>query len=284
MSKIESAVSGRSCTLLVETQQQPGAAASPAGHKSKELAVSREESFPNESTREVLVLLPAHDEESSIGGVLEELRRLAPTFDRLVINDGSTDATSAVVERLGERELRLPFNLGYGGALQVGLRYALASGYEIVVFLDADGQHRPKDVPRLVAALQMGRADVVIGSRYVSGGSYDGALGRRIGQRLFSFFSSTVTARRIWDTTSGLKAMKRCAYGPLTTGTFLDFHVEALVKWSLLGLSVEEIPVVVRRREHGSSMHGWGSALGYPLKTLLLTLVAATDVWIGEDR
>ena len=110
-------------------------------------AFSGEEVHRTESTRGVLVLLPAHDEESSIGGVLDELCHVAPTFDRLVINDGSTDATSAVVERLGERELRLPVNLGYGGALQVGLRYALAAGYEIVVFLDADGQHRPRTCP-----------------------------------------------------------------------------------------------------------------------------------------
>lgn len=252
--------------------------------RSKVLAASGEESYPSESTREVLVLLPAHDEQSSIGGVLEELRQVAPTFDRLVINDGSTDGTSAVVNHLGERELRLPFNLGYGGALQVGLRYALAAGYEIVVFLDTDGQHRAEDVPRLVVALRAGRADVVIGSRYVGEDPYEGPFGRRVGQRLFSLFSSIVTGKRIWDTTSGLKAMKRSAFQPLTTGTFLDFHVEALVKWSLLGLSIEEIPVAVRRREHGSSMHGWGSALGYPVKTLLLTLVAATDVWIGKRR
>ena len=93
-----------------------------------------------------------------------------------------------------------------------------------------------------------------------------------------------MTDRRIYDTTSGLKAMNRRAYACLIPGTFLDFHVEALVKWSLLGFSVEELPVVVRPREHGSSMHGWSNALGYPLKTLLLTLVAATDVWIGKER
>lgn len=230
----------------------------------------------------VLVLLPAHNEETTVGAVLEDLRAAVPRFDRLVIDDGSTDGTSAIVCRLGERSLRLPLNLGYGTALQVGMRYALASGYEVVVFLDADGQHRPEDVPRLVDALRTSGADVVIGSRYMGSGGYARPIGRRVGQRIFSLLSRALTGRRVCDTTSGFKALNRSAVETLTGGTFLDFHVEALAKWALLGLEVVEIPVSVREREHGSSMYTWRSAVGYPLKTLLLVLVAAADVWIGR--
>lgn len=232
----------------------------------------------------VLVLLPAYNEAATIERVLEDLRRAAPSFDRLVIDDASTDGTAAIVQNLGESQLRLPCQLGYGGALQTGVRYAIDAGYDIVVFLDADGQHRPEDVPRLVSRLEEGEADVVIGSRYVSGQVYQGPFGRRMGQRVLSVLSGLMTGRRIYDTTSGLKAMRAKASHTLTAGTFHDFHVEALVKWKLLGFSIEEVPVSVRKREHGKSMHSWKSAMVYPLKTLLLTLVAATDAWIERDR
>ena len=202
----------------------------------------------------------------------------------MVIDDASTDETAAVVEDLGERQLRLPCQLGYGGALQAGVQYAIDAGYDIVVFLDADGQHRPEDVPRLVSRLEEGGADVVIGSRYVDSRIYEGPLGRRVGQRILSVISGLMIGRRIYDTTSGLKAMRSEASHVLTAGTFQDFHVEALVKWKMLGFSIEEVPVYVEEREHGRSMHGWKSAVAYPLKTLLATVVAAADAWIERGR
>jgi glycosyltransferase involved in cell wall biosynthesis len=232
----------------------------------------------------VLVLLPAHNEAATIELVLQGLRRAAPYFDRLVIDDASTDATSTIVEALGERLLRLPCQLGYGGALQTGIRHAVDAGYDIVVFLDADGQHDPKDVPRLVSRIEDGGADVVIGSRYVDRQLYEGPFGRRMGQRILSHISRLMTGRRIYDTTSGLKAIRADALHLLTAGPFQDFHIEALVKWSLLGFRIEEVPISAAEREHGESMHSWRSAIIYPLKTLLLTLVAATDAWIERSR
>ncbi len=229
-------------------------------------------------------MLPAHNEAATIEPVLEGLRRAAPAFDRLVIDDASTDETAAIVQDLGERQLRLPCRLGYGGALQTGVRHAIDAGYDIVIFLDADGQHDPKDVPRLVSRIEEGGADVVIGSRYVDSQLYEGPFGRRVGQRILSLISGLMTGRRIYDTTSGLKAMRAEALHVLTAGTFQDFHVEALVKWNLLGFGIEEIPISVMEREHGESMHSWKSAIVYPLKTLLLTLVAATDAWIDRNR
>lgn len=255
-----------------------------ASWRRKESAILEERNLEEDPRARVLVLLPAHDEAATIERVLLGLRRAAPSFHRLVIDDASSDETAGLVDQLGENQLRLPCQLGYGGALQAGVRYAINAGYEIVVFFDADGQHRPEDVPRLVAQLAEGEADVVIGSRYVGGRAYDGPFGRRVGQRVLSMLSGLMTRRRIYDTTSGLKAMRATASHVITTGTFQDFHIEALVKWALLGFRVEEFEISVEEREHGKSMHTWKSAVTYPLKTLLLTLVAATDAWIERDR
>jgi len=228
-------------------------------------------------SRRVLVVVPARNEEATIAAVLEGLRRAAPRFDRLTVNDGSTDGTARVLERMGERQLRLPFNVGYGRALQAGMRYALLEGYDVVAFIDADGQHDPADVPRLVERLDAGAADMIIGSRFCDGRAYDGPWGRRVGQRLLSHLSRLLTGRRIYDTTSGLKALRARACAAILDGTFMDAHMETIVRLSLLGHAIEELPVRVRPRDHGQSMHSYVSAIRYPTQTLLLTLVAALD-------
>lgn len=225
-----------------------------------------------------LVVVPAFNEEETIREVLLELRRAAPDFDRLVVTDGSRDRTPQLVESLGERQLSLLCNLGYGRALQAGFRYALAAGYEVVVTIDADGQHDPFDVPRLTRALRETDADLVIGSRFLGPDTLPSSPGRRLGQQAFSLLSSLVVGRRLRDTTSGLRAMRAPVCRVLADGAFLDFHTEALVRLGLSGYRLAEIPVTMRRRAHGRSMHRWTSAVHYPLKTLLLTLVATVDV------
>lgn len=228
--------------------------------------------------RRTLIVIPAYNEEQTIREVLLELRRSAPDFDRLVVTDGSRDRTPELVESLGERQLNLLCNLGYGRALQAGFRYALAAGYDVVVTIDADGQHDPSDVPRLTRALVETDADLIIGSRFLGSELLPSSLGRRLGQQVFSLLSSVVVGRRLRDTTSGLRAMRAPVCRVLADGTFLDFHTEALVRLGLSGYRLAEIPVAMRRRAHGRSMHRWTSAVHYPLKTLLLTLVATVDV------
>lgn len=230
--------------------------------------------------RRTLIVIPAYNEAASIEAVLGELREKVPGVDRLVVTDGSTDGTQKIVERMGEAHLALATNLGYGRALQAGFRYALEGGYDVVVSFDADGQHRAEDVPRLLAALRDTGADVVIGCRFNGGRGYQGPLGRRLGQRILSHLTRLVLGQRVYDTTSGLKATRARACRLLLRGTFLDFHVEALVRLGLMGLRIHEIPVTVRHRRHGRSMHSWTSAFEYPLKTLLLTLVAVVDAYI----
>jgi glycosyltransferase involved in cell wall biosynthesis len=231
-----------------------------------------------------IIIVPAHNEEKSISHVLLGLRRAAPAFDRVVVNDGSRDATGDIVDNLGERQIRLPCNLGYGRALQTGLKYALGRGYETIVSFDGDGQHRPEDVPRIVEALMEKGADLVIGSRYCDGSPYTGAFGRRVGQNLFSLLTSLFLGKRVYDTSSGFKALKAGAAEVAIGGTFLDFHIETLVRLSMYGYRIEEVPVTMGERRSGKSMHGVTSIVGYPLKTLLLTLVAAIDVIASRKR
>lgn len=230
----------------------------------------------------VLVVIPAYNEEKTIASVLMGLRQAVPEFDRLVVNDGSKDATGDIVAKLGEKQLRLPCNLGYGRALQTGLKYALMRDYDIVVSIDADGQHRPEDVPRLVKALLESGADMIIGSRFCNGRPYTSPLGRRIGQLLFSYLTRFLIGRRIYDTTSGFKALGAAISEMIVRGTFMDFHTETIVRSSLLGFTIVELPITVEERVFGRSMHSFTSVFQYPLQTLLLTIVAAMDTFLAR--
>jgi glycosyltransferase involved in cell wall biosynthesis len=238
------------------------------------------DSDDHHGTCRVLVIIPAYNEAQSIAGVLCELRRVVPDYDRLVVNDGSSDATAAVVQHLGERQLDLPVNLGYGLALQTGMQYALARGYDLVVTLDADGQHQPSDVPRLVQTLVASGADLVIGSRFCQVGRYPGRLMRRLGQQLFSYLTRLLLGQRIYDTSSGFKAFRSSVCAALVGSSFMDFHTETFVRLRLLGYRMVEVPITVRERVHGRSMHSLASVFQYPVKTLILTVVAAMDVWL----
>jgi glycosyltransferase involved in cell wall biosynthesis len=225
----------------------------------------------------ILAVIPAHNEATSIGVVLRELRDAAPHVERLVVSDGSIDGTPEVVRSLGERQLELVCNVGYGRAVQAGLQYAIRRGYDTVVTIDSDGQHDPRDVPRLLHALAAADADVAIGSRFVERKAYRGSLGRRLGQAAFSLLTRVLLGRRVYDTTSGFKAMRRSACHALLEGRFLDFHTEALIRLGLLGFRMVEVPVTMRSRTAGTSMYTVASAILYPVKTLLLVATGIID-------
>jgi glycosyltransferase involved in cell wall biosynthesis len=225
----------------------------------------------------VLIVIPTYNEEKSIGAVIGALRRAAPDYDRIVVNDGAKDKTGDIVAALGEKQLRLPCNLGYGNALQTGLQYGLQSGYDIILSFDSDGQHKAEDAPALVAALLESGADMAIGSRYVNGRVYNSPLGRKLGQILFSWLTRPLLGQRIYDTTSGFKAMRPAACEIVVSGVFMDFHTESLVRLSMAGFKIIEHPITVHEREHGRSMHSLISLFAYPLQTLLLIIVALVD-------
>jgi glycosyltransferase involved in cell wall biosynthesis len=228
----------------------------------------------------VLIVIPAHNEEKTIAAVITKLQQIVPQFDRVIVNDGSQDNTSKVVDELGEKQLRLPCNVGYGSALQTGLKYALIQDYDIIISMDADGQHQPEDVPRLVEALLKSNADMVIGSRFCEGQVYNTPFSRRIGQLLFSHLTRLFLDHRIYDTSSGFKALRAAACEVVVNGIFMDFHIETIVHMSLQNLEIVEFPVTVLERTSGQSMHSIASVFQYPLKTILLTIAVLMDAFL----
>jgi glycosyltransferase involved in cell wall biosynthesis len=233
----------------------------------------------------VLIAVPAFNEEGTIADVIGRIRAALPEHELLVVDDGSRDATGRILAEQGVRVVRHLCNLGYGRAIQTALLYALRHEYDVLVTVDADGQHRPEQIRGLLDALTSNGWDLCVGSRYVRERHYRGApLGRRAGMQTFSVLVGLMTGQRIWDTTSGLRAIARSAFAPLARWQFLDFHAEALVYLLCLDFRIGEHPITVAERQHGRSMYSFSSALIYPLKTLLLTLLGLSHALLARER
>src|SRR5438552_4494768 len=159
-----------------------------------------------------LVVVPALNEEKRIEAVIDRLRRAAPDVDALVIDDGSIDDTAARARAAGARVISHLFNLGYGAALQTGYKEALREARQFVVQMDADGQHDPADVPRLLAPLRAGTADVVIGSRFVEASGYHMTAARTAGRAFLQRLLVACGGPRVSDPTSGFQALARAAF------------------------------------------------------------------------
>ena len=225
-------------------------------------------------TRDVLVVIPAHNEEESLPRTLDEVSRRAPDVDVLVVDDGSSDSTSAVARERGVPIVRHPINLGVGGALQSGFRYAWEHGYAAAVQLDADGQHDPGDLAALLAPIRSGACDVSIGSRYVSRTGYRAPLARRLGMVLFATVVRATTGLRIEDTTSGFRAYNRAVIEVCRHDFPKDFpDAPLLIDLARRGFRIAEVPVEMRHREAGRSFYTLGRRLYYPYKNLLASLM-----------
>ncbi len=222
--------------------------------------------------------IPAYNEAATIRSVVDRVRVNLPDCDLLVVNDGSRDATGAVLEGTDAIVVAHFCNLGYGRAIQTAVLYADRAGYDRLVTLDADGQHDPAQVGPLLAEFDSGGWDLLIGSRYVVSRRYDGVpFGRRVGMQLFSSLVGLMTGERIYDTTSGLKVIGRQTFTPLTNWHFIDFHAEALVYLMRLGYRIGEFPITVAERRHGTTMYSTLSHIKYPLKTALMVVLGLVE-------
>jgi len=226
--------------------------------------------------REVLVIVPAHNEAGSIAAVLSELREQAPDCDVVVVNDGSTDGTAAVARAAGARVIELSFNLGIGGAVQAGFKYAVERGYRIAVQFDGDGQHAADQIALLVAPVRAGESEMAIGSRFLGSGEYDGSAWRKLGTRLLSWLCARVSGQRITDATSGFRAFGPRALSYLASYYPADYpEPEAIVLLSRRGLPMREVPVRMRARQGGRSSISGAGAVYYMAKVSLSLLLAA---------
>lgn len=219
--------------------------------------------MPTAPDLRVLVVLPAWNEALSLPDVLDEVTHALPEAGVLVVNDGSHDDTSAVARAAGVAVLDLPFNLGVGGAMRAGFRFAIEHGYDAVVQVDADGQHDPRDVPRLVAALA--EADVVIGARFADREGYDVRGPRRWAMRVLAGTLSRVASTRLTDTTSGFRASGPRAvrlFAVHYPAEYLGDTVESLVIAARSGLVVRQVGVSMRERQAGRpSQRPWKAAI-----------------------
>ncbi len=207
--------------------------------------------------------------------MLEEVRRAAPGYDLLVVDDGSTDDTAKVVETVaGVILLRLPFNLGIGGCMQTGYKYALRHDYDIAVQCDADGQHPAEHLGALVARVVDGSADAVIGSRYVANSDYIPSLGRRLGKSLLSRWIDYWVGGGITDTTSGFRAFNRKAMALAAQDYPEDYpEPEMIVILHKHGLKAVEIPVSMRPRQGGTTSIFPHRAAYYMIKVFLAVFI-----------
>jgi hypothetical protein len=221
-----------------------------------------------------VVVIPAHNEEPSLGAVLDQLARSGFGLPVVVVDDGSADGTRQVALQGGATVVSHPVNLGYLRAIQTGMRFALARGCEYCFTLDADGQHDPAALAALRdRALAADRPDIVIGSRFVALTDYAASPARRVGMTLFSWLTRWVTGQRVHDTTSGLRCWSRAAMTLAVTEGLGGLDSEMIICATLQGMRVAEVPVQVRARAHGTSMYNALAAVLYPFKTVLAALI-----------
>jgi glycosyltransferase involved in cell wall biosynthesis len=223
-----------------------------------------------------VAIVPALNEEDSVGRVIEELRAFDPGLEIVVVDDGSIDRTREVAASRGARVLRLPFNLGIGGAVQTGFRYAWEQGFDVAVRVDGDGQHDPRELDRVLEPVLAGDADIAVGSRFAGpSNGYRSSRSRRIGIRLLAWTVSALVRQRVTDTTSGFQAVNRLGIRLFAADYPHDYpEVEATVLLYKHRLRLQEVPVSMRARESGRSSITAVHSVYYMVKVLLAIFVA----------
>ncbi|GAB3189185.1 glycosyltransferase involved in cell wall biosynthesis [Micromonospora palomenae] len=227
--------------------------------------------------KRVLIIIPALNESGSIADVVGEVRGELPGVDVLVVDDGSTDRTAAVAAAAGARVAKLPYNLGVGGAMRLGYRYARDNDYDVAIQIDADGQHDPRYVPKLVDLLD--DTDLVIGARFAGEGDYTVRGPRRWAMVMLSAVLSRVAKTKLTDTTSGFRAANRRViemFAGWYPAEYLGDTVETLVHTARRGYKIRQVPVAMRKRMAGTPSHSPAKAmiyLGRAFAVLTLALI-----------
>lgn len=221
---------------------------------------------------DVLVIIPAYNEAGRIRSVVGGIQASVPEADILVIDDGSSDATSSEASKSGAMVISHPFNMGYGVTVQTGFKYARRYGYEYLVQIDGDGQHEPRNIPDLLAAVRDSDVDVAMGSRWLGLAEYHGPLLRKFGKFFFGFMATLLTGRQVTDPTTGFQAMRRDVVTFFCTDVYpVDYpDANVIIMLDRAGFRIREVPVVMYRDESGQSMHsGLLRPIFYGLKMMM---------------
>jgi len=227
-----------------------------------------------------VVIVPAYNEAGSIERVVEDVKQAVPGFDVVVIDDGSTDATASIVPDWAT-VISLPFNLGIGGAMQTGYRFAAEHGYDIAVQVDGDGQHPASEIVGLVETLREGDADMVIGSRFLERGQYRQSAARAAGSRVLRLLLRILTGRTYTDCTSGFRVANRRVILAFSHWYPDDYpEPEVVLLLHRAGFRVTETSVRMHQRVSGRSSIPLGRGLYYVLKVAVaLLLDTARQPW-----
>lgn len=225
--------------------------------------------------KNTVVIIPVFNEENKIASVIDGIKKNLPEADIVVINDGSDDNTANAGSQAGARILNLPFNLGYGAALQTGYKFAFTENYQYLAQLDGDGQHDPSFLPQLLTELKESNADLIIGSRVLSGQSVSNSFCRRAGSIFFAKIISWLIHQKLTDPTSGYQAMKRPVLKLYIQDIFPHDYPDAdvLLAMSRSGIKIKEVPVTMKNREEGQSMHSGLKPVYYVFKMVLSIFV-----------
>ena len=227
------------------------------------------------STR-ILIIVPAYNEAESIASTIDSIRADAPWADIAVVNDGSQDATAEIARSKGVILLNLPYNLGIGGAMQTGYIFACERGYDVAIQVDGDGQHDPAYIPVLLAPMETGAADLVIGSRFIGPSFFRSSLPRLIGIRWFAALISLLIGRRVTDTTSGSRAANRSVIEFFASAYPQDYPEPEMVVFAhRAGFRIREVPVEMRERQGGKSSINLWRSIYYMIKVTLAILMSA---------
>jgi len=223
----------------------------------------------------VLVIIPAWNEERSVGVTVREVRAASSEYDVVVVDDGSTDSTATVARAAGATVLPLPFNLGVGGAMRTGFTYAQRHGYRRAIQVDADGQHNPADIGRVLEGLR--KADISIGARFAEVGDYEVHGPRRWAMIFLARVLSRVSKTRLTDATSGFRAAGARAiaqYVRYYPAEYFGDTLDSLVAACHAGLTVTQVPVAMRARLHGTSTQSTLGAVKYLLRAMFALSLA----------
>lgn len=221
-----------------------------------------------------IAVVPAYNEQESIGLLIDEMEKVVPGLEILVVSDGSVDRTVEVAREAGAKVLDLPCNLGVGGAVQAGYRFAYEQGYEYAIRCDGDGQHPPSEIPNLVEGMKRFNVDLIIGSRYLSDKVYKNTLVRKCGIKCLAWFLSLICKRTVTDPTSGFQMLSRPLLYLFSKCYPHDYpEPEALALMRRQGYDYAEVPAAFRERMAGqSTIRSWGT-LYYVIKVFIALVI-----------
>ena len=237
------------------------------------------------ASKKILIIIPAYNEADNIEKVVGNLISNFPQYDYIIVNDGSTDRTKQICSERGYAVLHLPINMGIGGAVQTGYRYARDNGYDIAVQIDGDGQHDVGFLENMIRYMEEEEADCVIGSRFVKKEGFQSSGLRRIGIRFLSIMGWLLTGVRLKDITSGYRLVNRRFIRIFAEDYPADYpEPEAMVITAVHGGTIREYPVVMREREGGISSITLKKSVYYMVKVTIAMLILRLSFGVRRQK